>query len=141
MGLFDLFKKWPDPQKQYDHEILGPMTWSADDESWEGEYGGVKFHIAYDCEATPTAESLAYAREMLADPGVFDRSLEGARPAAIIESPELTDEIGGLRVALIRFCVRNKKKFRLIMVDLSGGRDERSWFMEFKDKECAGISF
>jgi hypothetical protein len=141
MGLFDLFKKWPDPQPQYDDEILGPMTWSDDDESWMGESRGVKYQIAYDCEATPTSESLAYAREMLADLGVFDRSLEQARAAAALESPDMADEIAGLRIDVVRFCVRNRKRFRMITVDLAGGRQERSWFMEFKDKECAGISF
>ncbi len=141
MAFFDLFKKWPEPLEEYNDEILGRMTWSQDDESWEGKCGRIRDLIAYDREATPTAESLAYAREMLAGQGVFDRALERAKGPAISESTALAAEIAGWKIERVFFSVQKRKNARLLMVDLAAGRQERDWFMEFKDSECVGIAY
>ena len=139
MGLFDLFKKWPEPLQRYEDEVLGPMAWSADDEAWEGEYGGIKYTIQYGREAAPTSELLAYARAVLTAPDRLNGSFQDARAAALAEYPAYADEIAALRIDAMRFYVH--KTTRRILADLAGGKSDRSWRMEFLDNDCEGIGF
>ena len=141
MGWLDflLKPKGEDPRERYKDEVLGPMSWSEDDEAWAGEYKGIRFLIGYAGRSAPTDDLLAYAREMLADPDAFLRAIDRARPAVVAQLPRLADEIAGLRVEDVYFS-RNKTG-RYIFATLAGGRRDRSWRVEFAEEHCEGIGF
>jgi hypothetical protein len=142
MGLFDFFKKRPappEPQEQYVDPVLGGLVWSQDDEAWAGERDGLKFFIAYGGQATPEKELLQYARDVLENPSAFTDTVERAKPDAIAAHPKLADEIAGLRVEAVRFYAF--KNTRRILADLAGGQRDRSWRVEFSERDCDGIGF
>jgi hypothetical protein len=94
MRWLDDFKaqKGDDPQDRYEDEVLGLISWSADDEAWAGEHCGRRFLIAFERQPTPTKELLVYAREMLADPAQFIGAFDRAKSTAIAENPRFADE-------------------------------------------------
>jgi hypothetical protein len=142
MGLFDFFKKRPappKPQEQYVDPILGALAWSEDDEAWAGERDGLKFFIAYGGQATPENELLQYARDVLTNPSAFQDTVERAKPDAMAKHPKLADEIAGLSVEAIHFY--EFKNTRRILADLAGGQGDRSWRIEFRERDCDGIGF
>ncbi len=139
MWFLDIFKKGEDPLPRYEDDFLGPMSWSEDDEAWAGEYGGIRYLIAYERGATPTSEALAHARMVLADPGVFLAAIERAKGTEAVERPWFSEEIAGLRIGEVYFyCSRSK---RSILIDLPGGKEDRSWRVEFGEEGCEGIGF
>ncbi len=142
MGLFDFFRKrkGEDPVERYEDDVLGPMVWSEDDEAWTGEYGGVKYLIAYGQQARPTDELLEYAREVLSDLSTFLGSVQLAKQSAAAKSPWLAGEIAGLQVEILYFYTH--KGAKRILADLAGGDERyRSWRAEFKGTDCEGIGF
>jgi hypothetical protein len=136
---FLLKPKGEDPRERFEDEVLGPMSWSEDDESWAGEHNGIRFLIRYEGRSTPTDDLLAYGRETLGDLGSFLGAIDRARRTMIAEYPRLADEIAGLRVEDVYFS-RNKAG-RYIFATLAGGQRDRSWRVEFTEKHCEGIGF
>lgn len=139
MGLFHPFRsKGEGPRKRYEDAVLGPMVWSEDDEAWAGEHGGLKYLLAYEGRATPGDELLGYARMVLADPQAFVRAVERAKADAAAENPWLADEIAELRVGVLYFSHQGTPG---ILAGLEGGKEGRSWRVEFGEEGCAGIGF
>jgi len=141
MGFFaNLFKKGEDPDKLCSDELLGLMKWSEDDEAWFGEYNGAKFSVAYDGLQKPSVEVVAYAREVLGDPGWLASTLAEAKSAAKRERGDFYhSEIDSLSFGEIHFYLHQGK--RRIIAHLDGGKDDRSWRIEYADRHCEGIGF
>lgn len=141
------FKKWVKPQERYEDDVLGPLVWSADEESWAGEIHGIKFYIAYEYEATPPSDLLVYARKTLTDPGKFIDALERAKSKEKSRYPSYARDIDKLRYEEATFS-RNKAH-RSLEVYLGEDEHCRHWFAyfedndfaDFQDHECRGLRF
>jgi hypothetical protein len=136
---FLLKPKGEDPRERYADEVLGPMSWSEDDESWAGEHNGIRFLIRYEGRPTPTDDLMAYARETLVDPSSFLGAIDRARGTMIARYPRLADEIAGLQVEDVYFS--RIKAGRYIFATMAGGQRDRFWRVEFTEKRCEGIGF
>jgi hypothetical protein len=123
-----------------DDPTFGPLVWSADDESWVGEYGGYRIAVGYSRSATPAPELLAYAREFLGENGAaFARGLAAARAAHAAAFRRWAEEFAGLRVGTLGF--RMSERGLGCFVGLIGGEPERSWRVEFNGLDCPGFGF
>jgi hypothetical protein len=134
---FLLKPKGEDPRERYEDEVLGPMSWSEDDESWAGERNGIRFLIRYEGRSTPTDDLLAYARETLGDPRPFLDAIDQAKRTEISRNPRLADEIAGLQVEDGYFA--RTKAGRYFFATLAGGHRDRSWRVEFMEKHREGL--
>jgi len=141
MGLFSsLFSRGEEPLPTCSDARLGAMEWSNDDESWVGQYQDKKFGLAYEGKCAPTSELMAYAHDVLTEPGWLDASLAAAKQQAVKEYPEPAhEEIQGLVWGAIHFY--RHKGVRRIIADLEGGRNDRAWRIEYQDRKCEGIGF
>ena len=140
MSLFDIFqRKCPVPLQRYEDEVLGSMIWSQVDEAWSGECNGIRYLISYNHQAVPDPKLLAYARDVLANRDIFNRAIERAKASALAANPRFAEEIAELRVDAIYFY--SSRTTLGIMVDLAGGREGRSWRVEFGEDGCEGIGF
>jgi len=139
--LKKLFAKGEDPLPVVDDPQFGHMEWSEDDEAWIGAYRGLRFALAYDRKATPTAPLLAYAQEVLNDPEWLQRTLEeGKNRWASKGSPAIKAEIAALRFGLIYFSI-HKHRGPYIFAILEGGGIDRSWRIEYHGRRCDGLGF
>ena len=141
MGFFSkLFKKGEEPQRSYTHGALGSMVWSQENEAWFGHYSGKKFSLAYDQTETPPDFLLPYAVEVLSDSAWLASSLAEAKEVAKREQGEFyLAEIETLGWGCIHFYLHKGR--RRIIADLEGGKDGRSWRIEYADRVCEGIGF
>src|SRR5579872_7423659 len=141
MGFFsNLFKKGEEPEQTCSDDVLGPLQWSADDEAWFGEHQGRRFSLSYELTKTPQEELRVFAREFLSDLAWLDSTLDEAKRSAKDEFEKFyAGEIEGLRWGRIHF-YRYKGQPRII-ADLDGGKDDRTWRIEYSGRECDGIGF
>jgi hypothetical protein len=135
----NLLKKREDPLERYNDDGLGLMVWSEDDEAWGGEYGGIKYLIGYDSQATPRSDLLAYARSILDDVPQLKNKIEQAKEIAIAENAGLAKEITLLRIESVFFY--HHKERRRILASLAGGLKNRLWRVEFEEDKFEGIGF
>jgi hypothetical protein len=142
-NLFDVFKKGEDPDNTYTDEVLGVTTWSDEDESWHGEYRGLKFSLDYDRLKKPTEAVIAYAREVLSDPEWLLASIaagkEKDKARFAMYGGFYAVEIDGLTIGEINFYIH--KGNRRMFIELEGGRDYRAWRIEYADRNHEGIGF
>ena len=141
MGLFsDLFKKGEDPEQLCTDDVLGPMTWSEDDEAWFGDHNGRKFSLAYEWTKRPPDSLVTYAREVLHDADWLASSLAGAKERAKKECGDAyVAEIDALSLGRIHFYLHKGK--RRIIANIDGGKDDRCWRIEYDDRTCEGMGF
>jgi hypothetical protein len=141
MGFFsDLFKKGEDPERLCTDAVLGPMKWSDDDEAWFGEHNGRKFSLAYEWTKTPPDALVTYAREALHDTDWLASSFTAAKERAKEErGAPYAAEVDSLSFGRIHFYLHKGK--RRIIADLDGGKDDRSWRIEYADRTCEGMGF
>jgi hypothetical protein len=138
--LEKLFDNGEGPLTSVEDSRLGLMMWSKDDEAWIGTYNGLRFALAYDRKAAPTARLLSYAKEMLGDPEWLASTLEEEKKKwAAKVPPSVKDEVATLRFGLIYFSMRKERGY--VIADVEGGGDNRSWRIEFIDRKCAGLGF
>lgn len=141
MGFFsELFKKGEEPQQSFTDGVLGSMTWSQDDEVWFGQYSGKKFSLAYEWTKTPPEALITYAREVLNNSAWLASNLAEAKERAKQKCGDsYVAEIDALTWGRIHFYLHKGK--RRIIADLDGGKDDRSWRIEYGDRTCEGIGF
>jgi hypothetical protein len=141
--LSSLFKKGEDPDRYCSDPVLGPLSWSEEDEAWLGEFNGLKFSLPYSRLRQPSETAVAYAREVLSDPEwLYSTLAEEKRRRIEKYGPKIAElhgaEVRSLSFGRIHFFIR---KGRRILADLEGGKDFRCWRIEYADKQCHGIGF
>jgi hypothetical protein len=121
--------------------LLGTLTWSADDESWLGIYGDQSFSLGFQGSRAPSQELRAYALQVLGAPDWLDRTLSQAKALATTNYTTFyTAETASLRFGTIHF-YRDSKRGPCAIAALVGGRDCRSWRIEYSGLTCEGIGF
>ncbi len=139
--LKKLFEKGEPPVPVVDDPQLGRLEWSEDDEAWVGTHRGFRFALAYERKATPAPPLLSYAKEVLNDPGWLERTLEEEKNRwAAKAPPSVQHELAGLRFGLIYFSI-HKHRGPCIFAIVEGGEDDRSWRIEYHDRQCDGLGF
>lgn len=145
MGILSsLFKKGEDPDKNCSDPVLGPLTWSEDDEAWFGEYNGLRFGLSYTGLSQPSERATAYAREILRDAQWLHSTLTDEKNKRIEKlGPKLAElhgpEVRSLSFGRLHFFIRRGEG--CIFADLEGGKDFRCWRIEYTDKQCDGMGF
>ena len=138
--LSKLFDKGEEPERSCSDELLGPLEYFQDAESWLGSFNDHKFSLAYDRTKRPSEAVIVYAREILSDLPWLTTTLADAKKSAQEEYGEFySSEIGLLEWGEIHFYLHKGK--RRIIAELEGGRDDRLWRIEYADRHCVGIGF
>jgi len=138
--LSKLFDKGEAPLLSVDVAPLGQMVWSSDDEAWIGTREGVQFALGYERKATPSSNLVAYATEVLADPSWLASTLEEEKNSWASKVPTSEkSEVATLRFGLIYFSMHKNQGYIFAIVE--GGRDNRSWRIEYHDRHCDGLGF
>ena len=136
-----LSEKEEDPVPVVNDPQLGRMEWSEDDEAWVGTHGGFRFALAYERKATPTPPLLSYAKEVLSNPVWLERTLEEEKKRwASKVPPSGRDELATLKFGLIYFSI-HKDRGPYIFAIVEGGGDDRSWRIEYHNRQCDGLGF
>ncbi|RBP45443.1 hypothetical protein DES53_103443 [Roseimicrobium gellanilyticum] len=142
-NLFDVFKKGEDPDSIYTDEVLGVTHWSDEDESWHGEYRGLKFSLDYERLKKPSDAVVAFAREVLEVPEFLVASVATEKDKEKVSLTRHGDiyaaEVDGLTIGEIHFYLHKGK--RRMFIGLEGGRDYRVWRIEYADRTCEGMGF
>jgi hypothetical protein len=139
--LKKLFEKGEEPLPIVEDPQLGRMDWSKDDEAWLGTHGGFRFALAYERKAMPTPPLLAYAKEVLSDPDLLERTLaEQKQRWASRVPPSVKDELAALKFGLIYFSI-HKRRGPYIFAIVEGGGADRSWRIEYHGRQCDGLGF
>lgn len=135
-----LTKRAPRPELARDVPPLGILRYDYEQNAWVGRIEERSFGLSSRKGDQPSPMLVDYAVEALKAPGWLNAETDIARRAAIGEYPkEAAEEISQLSLGFILFYQR-KEACRLI-ADLEGGRDFRSWRIEFRGRACEGIGF
>lgn len=138
--LKKLFAQGPDPLPVFTDPQLGRMAWSKHDEGWIGTSNGLRFILAYEREAAPTARLLAYARDLLADPAWLPAALEKEKAGWLRKVPSAqAAEVEELSLGIAAFSMRPDRG--TMIAEVEGGEDRRTWRIEFHDRHCLGLGF
>ena len=144
MGFFsklrEAFSPGEPPDPQVTDPRLGTMRWVEDEEAWLGDYNSFRYSLAYDRKSRPAPELMQYAQDILADSSFISTSLEDARARACRDyGADYADEIASLTLGRLHFFLRRNEPS--ILADLEGGRDDRSWRIEYSGRRCDGMGF
>jgi len=138
--LKKLFEKGETPIPIVEDPTLGRLEWSEDDEAWIGSFNGFRFALSYERKSAPPPRLSDYARDVLGNPAWLTDTLEmEKRSWASKVPPNVKDEVASLKFGIIHFSMRKDRAY--IIADVEGGGDERSWRIEYHDRECDGLGF
>ena len=138
--LTRLFEKGEDPLPVVEDPQLGSLKWSKADEAWIGSYNGFRFALACGRKAAPAPNLSAYAKDVLGDRGWLAGTLEMEKSNwATKVPPGVKDEVAGLKFGLIHFSMHEDRGY--IIADIEGGGGNRSWRIEYHNRECDGLGF
>ena len=138
--LKKLFEKGEDPLPIVEDPKLGRLEWSKDDEAWIGFFNGFRFALSYERKVAPTPRLSDYAKDVLGNPGWLTGTLEMEKSSwASKVPPNVKDEVARLKFGIVQFSMR--KDCGYIIADVEGGGDNRSWRIEYHDRECDGLCF
>jgi hypothetical protein len=119
---------------------LGVLRYDYEQNAWVGNLDEKNFGLSSRTKDPPTPMLVSYAVGALKAPGWLSTETDIARRAAIDEYPkEAATEISQLTIGSILFYQR--KATCHLIADLDGGREFRSWRIEFRDRDCEGIGF
>ncbi len=128
------------PAVEVTHPILGVLRWSPDEGAWIGSYRDIRFSLGYEGQATPSDPLVAYALEVMDDPGWLDATFSAAKQEAFKTfEAYYAEEIRGLTLGTVHFLRRRGELG--ILADVEGGRDDRCWRIEYTGRQCFGIGF
>ncbi|MBI3561947.1 MAG: hypothetical protein HY080_09570 [Gammaproteobacteria bacterium] len=138
--LATLFHTADRPQPTYMDSELGQLRWSEFDEAWLGFFKGFKYAIAYGYEDSPNEELLAYARDILSKPIWLKEAIDNAISEASEKfATTYFYEIRTLKLNCIRFYTNDDEN--RILVEFNGGKNSRTWKVEFRERLCEGMSY
>lgn len=123
-------------------EVFGTLTWNDDYVAWFGAYNGFRFLLDYsDKTGLPHPAVVAYAKSVLDQPRWLNEQLSAAKWDYLkdIRAPEFVKEVNALTFGVLHF--QGDEKSVGIFAHLDGGRDFRSWRIEFDGNTCFGIGF
>ena len=142
MGLWSFLfgPRGPEPVQQVDTPQLGTLSWDPDEESWVGEFAGYRIALGFSKSATPDPELVQYAHDFLGSDGAsFASNFKDAQNRDAAEFKSFEDEFSRLTIGMIHFAKSSRGVGCLI--ELIGGKRDRSWRVEFDGHTCLGFGF
>lgn len=141
MGMLDWIREWNDPGAlpvgEYSDPQLGKLTWSDDDEAWQGTYGEWTILLGYERSfEVPTKEVIEYACSVLFDTEWVEKTLSLAKRSYVEDHPSHRSEVESLTIKSLHF--NHTGKTNCMMWSLGETVPERFWYAEFSEREMLG---